>query len=106
MPPADQSYGRSAGVNDPFGNTWWITSVWTGTGIKWILGIFSDYCYTSEPEFMELRNYRNLNGIPANANRPQKSESAIDVADSPIISYPHSFLLSRLSVFTDFPDSL
>jgi len=27
MPPADQSYGRSAGIRDPFGNTWWITSV-------------------------------------------------------------------------------
>jgi len=25
--PADQSYGRSAGVKDPFGNTWWITKV-------------------------------------------------------------------------------
>lgn len=25
--PADQSYGRSAGVKDPFGNTWWLTSV-------------------------------------------------------------------------------
>ena len=23
--PADQSYGRSAGINDAFGNTWWIT---------------------------------------------------------------------------------
>jgi PhnB protein len=22
----DQSYGRSGGVKDPFGNTWWITS--------------------------------------------------------------------------------
>ncbi len=27
MPPADQPYGRSGGVNDAFGNTWWITSV-------------------------------------------------------------------------------
>lgn len=27
MPPSDQSYGRSSGVTDPFGNTWWITSV-------------------------------------------------------------------------------
>ncbi|MCB0701032.1 MAG: VOC family protein [Chitinophagales bacterium] len=27
MPPADQDYGRSCGVQDPFGNTWWITSV-------------------------------------------------------------------------------
>lgn len=27
MPPADQPYGRSCGVTDPFGNTWWITSV-------------------------------------------------------------------------------
>jgi uncharacterized glyoxalase superfamily protein PhnB len=27
MPPADQDYGRSCGVNDPFGNVWWITSV-------------------------------------------------------------------------------
>ena len=27
MPPADQSYGRSCGVLDPFGNTWWITSI-------------------------------------------------------------------------------
>lgn len=27
MEPADQSYGRSCGVKDPFGNTWWITSV-------------------------------------------------------------------------------
>jgi len=27
MPPADQSYGRSAGIADPFGNIWWITSV-------------------------------------------------------------------------------
>lgn len=26
MPPADQSYGRSAGVKDTFGNTWWITN--------------------------------------------------------------------------------
>jgi PhnB protein len=26
MPPANQSYGRSAGVKDPFGNTWWITN--------------------------------------------------------------------------------
>jgi PhnB protein len=25
--PADQSYGRSGGVKDAFGNTWWITSV-------------------------------------------------------------------------------
>ena len=27
MPPADQNYGRSCGVLDPHGNTWWITSV-------------------------------------------------------------------------------
>jgi len=27
MEPADQSYGRSCGVKDPFGNTWWITSM-------------------------------------------------------------------------------
>jgi PhnB protein len=27
MPPAHQSYGRSGGVTDAFGNTWWITSV-------------------------------------------------------------------------------
>jgi PhnB protein len=27
MEPADQSYGRSGGVKDAFGNTWWITSV-------------------------------------------------------------------------------
>ena len=27
MPPANQEYGRSCGVKDPFGNTWWITSV-------------------------------------------------------------------------------
>ena len=26
MPPANQDYGRSCGVKDPFGNTWWITS--------------------------------------------------------------------------------
>lgn len=26
MPPADQPYGRSCGVTDPCGNTWWITS--------------------------------------------------------------------------------
>jgi PhnB protein len=26
MPPADQEYGRSAGVNDAFGNTWWLTT--------------------------------------------------------------------------------
>ena len=25
--PADQNYGRSCGVTDPFGNTWWITSI-------------------------------------------------------------------------------
>lgn len=25
--PADQSYGRSCGIKDQFGNTWWITSV-------------------------------------------------------------------------------
>ncbi len=24
--PADQTYGRSAGVKDAFGNTWWLTS--------------------------------------------------------------------------------
>ena len=27
MEPANQEYGRSCGVKDPFGNTWWITSV-------------------------------------------------------------------------------
>lgn len=27
MAPADQSYGRSAGFDDPFGNTWWVTGV-------------------------------------------------------------------------------
>lgn len=27
MPMSDQSYGRSGGVKDPFGNVWWITSV-------------------------------------------------------------------------------
>jgi uncharacterized glyoxalase superfamily protein PhnB len=26
MEPSDQSYGRTSGVRDPFGNTWWITS--------------------------------------------------------------------------------
>jgi len=25
--PADQEYGRSCGITDPSGNTWWITSV-------------------------------------------------------------------------------
>ena len=24
---SDKPYGRSGGINDPFGNTWWITSV-------------------------------------------------------------------------------
>ncbi len=27
MDLSDQDYGRSCGVTDPFGNTWWITSV-------------------------------------------------------------------------------
>ena len=27
MEVLDQSYGRSGGVRDPFGNVWWITSV-------------------------------------------------------------------------------
>jgi PhnB protein len=27
MEPTNQEYGRSSGVKDPFGNTWWITSV-------------------------------------------------------------------------------
>lgn len=26
MPPADQEYGRSCGVEDPHGNVWWITT--------------------------------------------------------------------------------
>jgi len=26
MEPANQSYGRSGGISDPCGNTWWITS--------------------------------------------------------------------------------
>ncbi len=25
--PSDKDYGRACGVTDPFGNTWWITSV-------------------------------------------------------------------------------
>ncbi len=25
--PSDKEYGRACGVTDPFGNTWWITSV-------------------------------------------------------------------------------
>lgn len=25
--PSDQSYGRTCGVKDPSGNTWWITSI-------------------------------------------------------------------------------
>ncbi len=27
MEPANQDYGRSCGVTDPFGNIWWLTSV-------------------------------------------------------------------------------
>lgn len=27
MEPSDQSYGRSCGIKDPYGNTWWITTV-------------------------------------------------------------------------------
>ena len=27
MPPDDKHYGRTCGVIDPLGNTWWITSV-------------------------------------------------------------------------------
>lgn len=27
MPLSDQNYGRTCGIKDPFGNTWWITSV-------------------------------------------------------------------------------
>jgi PhnB protein len=27
MEPADKDYGRTCGVNDPLGNTWWITSL-------------------------------------------------------------------------------
>ncbi|MES2704160.1 MAG: VOC family protein [Bacteroidota bacterium] len=26
MPVADQQYGRSGGVKDPYGNTWWVTT--------------------------------------------------------------------------------
>jgi PhnB protein len=25
--PSDKEYGRACGVKDPFGNTWWVTSV-------------------------------------------------------------------------------
>lgn len=25
--PSDKEYGRACGITDPFGNTWWITSV-------------------------------------------------------------------------------
>lgn len=25
--PADQDYGRSGGIEDPFGNVWWVTSM-------------------------------------------------------------------------------
>lgn len=25
--PADKEYGRTCGITDPFGNTWWITAV-------------------------------------------------------------------------------
>jgi PhnB protein len=27
MPPADQPYGRSCGIKDRWGNTWWVTSI-------------------------------------------------------------------------------
>lgn len=27
MPIEDKDYGRTCGIKDPFGNTWWITSV-------------------------------------------------------------------------------
>jgi uncharacterized glyoxalase superfamily protein PhnB len=27
MPPEDKPYGRTCGVEDPFGNVWWITSI-------------------------------------------------------------------------------
>lgn len=27
FPPANQEYGRSAGVKDTFGNSWWLTSL-------------------------------------------------------------------------------
>ena len=27
MPPADQPYGRSCGIRDPFDNDWWPTSI-------------------------------------------------------------------------------
>ncbi|MBA3829462.1 MAG: VOC family protein [Taibaiella sp.] len=26
-PMSDQNYGRTGGIKDPFGNTWWVTSV-------------------------------------------------------------------------------
>lgn len=26
MPPDDKDYGRSGGVKDPWGNTWWVTT--------------------------------------------------------------------------------
>lgn len=26
MPLSDQDYGRTCGVKDPYGNTWWVTS--------------------------------------------------------------------------------
>jgi len=26
MEPTDQNYGRSAGIKDPFGNIWWLTT--------------------------------------------------------------------------------
>lgn len=26
MPPDDKDYGRSGGILDPFGNTWWVTT--------------------------------------------------------------------------------
>lgn len=32
MPPADQEYGRSCGVLDPFGNSWWPTTA--GENVK------------------------------------------------------------------------
>lgn len=30
MELSDQNYGRTCGVKDPFGNTWWITSIKKG----------------------------------------------------------------------------
>jgi uncharacterized glyoxalase superfamily protein PhnB len=110
MEPRDQPYGeRNAGVKDPAGNTWWLSTRFAGSELPPGFGNLN--CYLMKPNALGLIAFmKNVLGAAEigifNTSEGKLMHAALQIGDSMVELGEAETPAAAFYLFTDDPDAI